>query len=1175
MKKELTPYQKQALDFEANILLTANAGSGKTFVLSKRFVEIILKEDVELDNIVAITFTDKAAGELNKRIAGEIESRIASETDEQKLRKLESVRRQLVSANISTIHSFCVSVLREFAPEAGIDANFFPIDQLQSYELINLTIEDTINRLIVHPEYESKIKYLIRLFGSKLIFKDHLFNAIEERKTIDNHLIELYCKESKEIKIYYRDIFEKHFNQLFSNQINLLLKYIEKINDFVLNSGNEIASEISRLLKIYDSKKSLLEKNFILKEISSLILTNSGTVKKQKYLSKGREDFDKEIAFIESFFGEILEIISVESADDSEEELINFGKNFISVYNYAVSLYSERKKQKGFVDFEDILLYTQTILTLEDVRLYLQKKYKYIMIDEYQDTNELQYRIFMPILDYLKQGNLFVVGDEKQSIYRFRNADLEIFNKTKEDILNHSYLGKLLQLPHSFRMAPQLVLFTNKLFSKLFCNPLPVLNEVDYSDLICAKHEDEIGSVQFIIVNNSENISEAEFTANKILELFLSKEINSFNEIGILCRKRDFFKELEIEFTNKKIPYTIIGGKGFYQRQSVYDVYNYLSFLINRNDDTALIGMLRSPFFTISDLELLKISRETGDSFYDKLINYSLKHKEVSNVTERLNAHLKISRNVEIYSLIRTILLESGYWTVIASKRNAKQEIANLEKLLFLARSYSRKSFKSLYDFTIELKDAIKNVEDEGQAQIVQDDNSVKILTIHQAKELEFPTVFLYGCNTQALDDRVKTKGMSIDKTYGFLTKVYLNNNIFGQSYTPPVTALYNYINYKKNVAEIKRLLYVAVTRAMNNLYIVASHQNNKPKSDSFFDLFVKGLNLDLEKEEYVLSDDIEFMKSENGKYIFEKKKVELKIPLIKSSAQKLEFAPDNTERKTEKSIIVDTIDDIPKGEIISATKISMFSQCPVKYELTYDLGYTDVLYMIKKNKYNYEYNYKEDDELKPFAALKGRIIHSLLSRNIDVNVLNNEIGFHLLMEEDIKDVPKTDRLKQQIQNELTCYFNSNTFKELNAYKVYKNEYEVYTMEGKNFLYGIIDKLIIEKGRLIIVDYKTDDITIEQITERANEYKTQLKFYAYILKNLFKDYSTFELRLVFIKYPDNPVISILQKQELIEYQNRIQESIVNMLKRDYKPNLSHCIRCNFSLEGNKCIKHFS
>ncbi|KAB2841638.1 MAG: AAA family ATPase [Melioribacteraceae bacterium] len=162
---QLTPYQKEALNYKKHIALTANAGSGKTFVLSKRYVEIALNEDVPINKIVAITFTDKAAGELYKKIANEIEERLLSETNQNYKKKLERIRKQLISANISTIHSFCIDILREYSPDAGIDANFSPMDSETSEELIELSIEEVIVNKIKDENDSEKIKYLIRILG--------------------------------------------------------------------------------------------------------------------------------------------------------------------------------------------------------------------------------------------------------------------------------------------------------------------------------------------------------------------------------------------------------------------------------------------------------------------------------------------------------------------------------------------------------------------------------------------------------------------------------------------------------------------------------------------------------------------------------------------------------------------------------------------------------------------------------------------------------------------------------------------------------------------------------------------------------------------------------------------------------------------------------------------------
>ncbi|MCL4549948.1 MAG: UvrD-helicase domain-containing protein [Bacteroidetes bacterium] len=258
---QLTPHQIKALDRKTHISLTANAGSGKTFVLSKRFVEIILNEDVDLNSVVAITFTDKAAGELNKKIAGEIEERIKEEANPEKRKRLESFRRQLVSANISTIHSFCINVLKEFAPEAGIDANFVPIDRPTSDELIQLSIEETIGGLIGHDDYKDELKYLMRFFGSKRILSAELEKSIQHRRVISRLKNELYNQAEKEIAEFFRNTFEKVFDEIFSRELKKGLSVVELINKKVLakKRDNSDAINIQALLRKYSGQKTSLK----------------------------------------------------------------------------------------------------------------------------------------------------------------------------------------------------------------------------------------------------------------------------------------------------------------------------------------------------------------------------------------------------------------------------------------------------------------------------------------------------------------------------------------------------------------------------------------------------------------------------------------------------------------------------------------------------------------------------------------------------------------------------------------------------------------------------------------------------------------------------------------------------------------------------------------------------
>lgn len=1174
---QLTPYQIKALDRKSHVSLTANAGSGKTFVLSKRFVEIILNEDVDLSSVVAITFTDKAAGELNKKIANEIEERIKDEANPEKRKRLESFRRQLVSANISTIHSFCINVLKEFAPEAEIDANFSPIDQPTSDELIQLCVNETISSLIVNPDFTDDLKYLMRYFGSKRILSAELEKSIHHRRVIERLKDVLYNRTENEIAEFFRTTFEKIFENIFSREFTSGISIVREINEKVLakKKDNSTAIEIMGLLRNFTTQKTALEKIHYFEKLSELFLTKSGVVRNKGYLSFEREDLANEIRSAETFFSEISAFFGVENAKSAELELARLGKAFVKIFGYTSNLYAKKKKQKGYLDFEDILLFTQKIIQIPTVKNYLTEKFHYIMIDEYQDTNELQYEIFMPILDGLKRGNLFVVGDEKQSIYMFRNAELEIFDKTKNEIDSATDGGQLLNLPHSFRMSPPLVLFTNHLFKNLFNNANTNFNEVAHSDLVCSKDENVKGRVE-ILVADEETVEESELVANRILQLVNDSQgvENKFQEIAVLCRKRDSFAKLEKSFVQHEIPYSIIGGKGFFQRQSIYDVYNYLSFLLNKDNDAALVGILRSPFFNVSDSQLYLISLEEGKTFYEKLRNASRKIDELNKVCKDLDANINAVFGGDVYAVIRKILIESGYWSVAASKRNATQEIANIEKLLSLARNFSKKSFKNLYDFTVFLRESIEGYEEEGQAQVVHDENTVKILTVHQAKGLEFKNVFLFGCNEKAMEDSAKSKSLSFDKNLGVLTKVPLDQNYFNKYSAAPIVLLFNYVIQRKNAAENKRLLYVATTRAKENLFISGTVGNKNIKSGSFMGMIADGLNNDLNSGNVSISGDIPFMRLIGDKYDFYSKQMKMTVPVV----NKLAELPISSETKSKKMsrpvVMTSTITDIPKKEIISATKISMYSQCPVKYQLTYELGYSTIYKMLKEQTNEYEFNNNEDDELKPFAQLRGKLIHEALKEELKESQLAEFLRNKLSSENSVEESAQS-KLLESIQMDIISYYRSKIFGLISSYKNFKNEFEVYCEEGDHYLYGIIDKLIIENDRLIIIDYKTDNITREQLSSRAADYLPQLKFYAYILSKLYGDYKRFELRLVFLKQTDDPFVKEISQDELKTFGKELEISIRNIYSNKFEPNLNHCSKCHFALERNQCVKSFA
>ena len=851
---DLTPHQSKALKIDRSISLTANAGSGKTFVLAQRYLEIILNTDTSLNQVAAITFTEKAAGELYKRISVELDMLFLSSTNINLKQRIEKIRKQLVSAKISTIHSFCIDLLREFPVEASIDANFIPINERKTQELINLSIESSLRDMLKSSREESDIKLLVRLLGSKANLIKQLTELIGKRKTILSLTEIFYSLSVSEVARQFFELFNSGFKQVFENDIPLLLSHLKIVNEKVLESGstNELAFKVKKILDEIASKDDELEILQTLVDLRSKILTKDGNLRKISYLTSPlRDKIQNSIVIIENIFSDLDEIKLVENHEIVEKELAKYGLALIRVFQNVLTVFENKKDELGVMDFEDILLKTRILLELKSVKQSLSGKYKFLLVDEYQDTNEIQYEIFLPLLEDLKKGNLFIVGDEKQSIYRFRDAELQVFTKTKTDIQKLHGEDSLLTLPDSFRMAPAICFFVNSVFKLLFKEPRDFFNEVSSSDLVCARSDNFQGKVEFLLAGG-EMENEAKLVAQRIIKLKSENpdRLSKWNDIAVLVRKRASFIELEKEFIKHQIPFFLVGGTGFYQQQSISDIYNYFAFLLNDKDDAALIGILRSPFYNISDKNILGLSLFEGGTYWEKLKSASFSEKgKWLDIYKTLNINKNLASRVNISTLLRKILKESDFISVISSRVNAEQQISNLDKLISLTNEFFNEEFNTLYDYVFFLNNSISKTEDEAQAGIEPGANGVNILTIHQAKGLEYPAVFLYKCNDYTQVNKVKARSFTVDKEFGLLTKVPVNENYFGSYESAPIVGLYNLIESKKDIAELKRLLYVGLTRAKDFLFISQTDDGKPFKKNSFAGLISDGLNLDFTNE--------------------------------------------------------------------------------------------------------------------------------------------------------------------------------------------------------------------------------------------------------------------------------------------------------------------------------------
>ncbi len=1226
----LTPSQLKAIDYSKHIALTANAGSGKTTVLTQRFLNIAIEENVPLKEMVAITFTEKAAGELYNKITEIINVQIKGTNDLKLKIKLENLRRQLVSSNISTIHSFCINLLHEFPIEANLDINFSPIDTTLSNELIELSIDETINQAFIDPNLEKDIKYLVRIFGSIKKLSSQLKELIYHKKIILQLKENFYLRNEKEIADFYNQESNEYLKLIFGSKIERTVNLLKQINDAALKNNSELATNAKEIIQNLNTNDLL---NFLkqLNSIKNIIFTQDGKkLRSRNYLNKN--DISEELKI------ELQELLFPYSNFHIEDdyynkhlELAEFGKIIIKFFDLVSEKYEDKKKNNSYLDFEDILLSTRNILKNEKVQREISQKFKYIMIDEYQDTNEIQYQIFFPILEDLMKGNLFVIGDEKQSIYMFRDAELEVFNKTKNRISTISGSESILVLPESFRMSPKICAFTNTIFENLFNDPNPLFNEVEFTETICANDKNENSEIEILLNENisdtkegfdisedeeeNNNTSEAELVINKIKQLVESEKKLDWKDITILCRKREFFDELEEQLIEKNIPYSIVGGKGFYQRQFVYDIYNYFSFLLNPQNDAALIGILRSPFFMLSDQMIFEISLQKENNYWDKLQSYCSHNSQYKNIIDQLRENINLSNSIDIISLLRKITTETPFLSVLSVRKNGKQEIANFEKLISQSIQFISQGFRNIYDYVNFLKDSIEKRDDIGQAAITEELNSVKLMTIHQMKGLENKAIFIYRCNSFGKINTLSTGEIYIDKEFGILSLLPIQNNFFENPEPSLILQIHNFIKKKKLAAELKRLFYVAITRSENYLFFSSSFKKKKDgsitiKEDTFFKLLIDGLhNFNVDSSEIPIQRNLKFYDKNTKKYFDQM--ISFSIPIVKKINDELsvnsnvintndlrefnnnkEDFSNSTSTKFE-NIYTEKIFSETSEEIISATKISIYNQCPLKYKLTYEIGfsplyknYKDWLRKKRNNSFVNYYDFKEkeiikniDDEIvasNDYQDRKGRIIHKVLQNNLAINNLDIFVDSLIQNEFDIfeKSSIQLIEFKNEIINDLKNFYSSNIYKEINSYKNYKNEFEIYSKEVDYYLYGIIDKLIIDQNNLIIIDYKTDEINENNLSFKLEHYLIQLMFYAYLTSKLFPS-KKIETKLIFIKDLDKSKSQVIDNNSIIEFKKKINDMVISIRQNKFPSNTKHCFECHFADENNRCIFPFS
>lgn len=1138
-----TPNQLKALNIEKNVCVTAGAGSGKTTVLVARYTEILKQGKARPREIVAVTFTEKAAAEMKGRIIDKIK-----EMEDYDVSK--TFLEEMNVAPISTIHAFCSRILREFPFQAGIPANFSILQGIDQTLLLRQTIKNTLDDIATNPEdtHYTDLQHSLQRYNSRNKLTELFSTMIEKRDMVEKIIDQLYRQNNDTLS----EFWDKKITERWLENLLPVMKIANGLN----------APAVNVLVKKLTTAANPLENQQLRKNIADLITTKGGEISKKDFIGTGIvvKDYEKEIKFLKTASAAIKSDTRVENeySETDDHYLIDTTKHLIFLYKRILNDYQNYKLSQGKLDYEDLQLKTRDLLkNNHDIREELIKRYKYYMIDEYQDTNELQHELVKLLTNDLQACNVFIVGDPKQSIFGFRGADVRVFEITQQQIENG---GEKIQLSENFRSLRNPLAFTNYFFKRLMGEKTESEYEVEFKPLTNARKSNSNGVIE-ILLGDKRNDANNEYTliAQHIRNMIDNKdnvwirqegedEIPrpiEYGDIAILIRSRRHLPAIEQALISEEIPYLTTGGVGFYQRQEIYDIWNYISFINDpTKNDTSLIGILRGPAFAISDTELFEISRQSGDDFWHKTQNYQNTSDKFIKAIAILNNHIQISRRLSINQLIMNIVNQTGLIGTLKIGHQGQQRWANYQKLLDLARSFDGDEDKQTLTDFIEFLDILITEEPrEGQAPIEESSDAVQIMTIHSAKGKQFPIVILPSLNRSGMFSQEPF----IDDLLGIGFSPRKPDDAYTKT-TPEIITLMKERANAKDEAEKKRLFYVGATRAKDRL-ILSGSLNAYGK----FENMLKWL---FEKLEITDNDDAFSTQVTTNEYSNKKNKEhshQLQIPIIRQ-LKKIEVDK-SVDALNEDDFLIKPYTKIERSIIpasFSVTELTNFRCCPLRYQLENVLQ----IQPIGTSK-------TDQDE-----AELDTIIRRILSRILHPSHIQNPDS---LITQTLRNISASigQSNLSNLFDKVSVHINNFTETELaqNAISVSETfiQHHINVDIQGHIISGKIDRLFFDQiGQLHAINFVTSK------EEQLDYYKHEMELIGLLIHQTHPNTPHVDINYFFTNSGNMKKMRI-DKNHYTELSNVWIQNIETLQQGIDKKNIDHCSICPYADSQNNCI----
>lgn len=1154
-----------------NILVSASAGSGKTFVMAERILDQLAR-GVEIRQLFISTFTVKAATELKERLEKKISQQIQETQDLELKKHLGRQLADLPNAAIGTMDSFT----QKFLAKHGYLIDLAPNFRILENESEQLLLKNDVFRQVFESHYQSKeqeqFSQLVKNFAGKS--KD----ARGLRKQV--YMIYDFLQSTSNPQAWLEESFLKGFeNADFTVSKEKLADAIkEKLWDLesffryhlenvakefgkaaYLEAVQQVLDEIGALTNesTFNQYQEVLERVVsISKDKGGRALTNASRkaelqALKEAYNQERKDKFEKLNALND-------QITLLKFQEKYHQESWDLAKTFQVFMRDFVDAYRKRKREENAFEFADISHYTIEILeNFPQVRKEYQERFHEVMVDEYQDTNHIQERM----LELLSNGhNRFMVGDIKQSIYRFRQADPQIFNEKFHSFAQDGKEGQLILLKENFRSSSEVLDATNDVFKHLmdeevgeisydgmhqlvFGNTDIQANPENKAEVLLYDKDDDSDDNEELVTNKL--TGEMRMVLKEILHLHNDKGV-PFKDIALLTASRSRNDQVLLALSEYGIPVKTDGAQSNYlQSLEVQVMLDTLRVIHNPLQDFALVALMKSPMFSFDEDELARLALQKSEdkvqeNFYEKLVNAQEKiglqkdlikaelQKKLGFFMETVQDWRLYSKTHSLYDLIWKIYSDRFYYDYVGALPNGQARQANLYALALRADQFEKSNFKGLSRFIRMIDQVLEAQHDLANVAVAPPKDAVELMSIHKSKGLEFPYVFILNIDQQFnKQDSISEVILSRKNGLGlkYIARVGTNAK---EEYVPSTIKLsIPSLTYTQNeeelqlasYSELMRLLYVAMTRAEKKLYLVGKGSREKLESKEYptngKGLLTREIRLDAQNfQDWIWAIYQAFSKEDlhfSVRFEGEEQLTEEAIGKLENKSQLQDLSQaSNRQSDTIKEALemlkeVEVYNQVHRAAI-NLPSVQTPSQIKKFYEPVMDMEGVVVAGQSQLKESTVQFKLPDFSKTKKVTGAEiGSATHELMQRiNLDKKPTLETLT------EALEQVQVSSDVKSKINlGKILSFFETALGQEIfaNQDKLYREQpFSMLKRDDKSqedfVVRGILDGYLLYDDKIALFDYKTD--RYEHASQLVERYQGQLDLYAEALSRSYQ-----------------------------------------------------------------------